>query len=128
MDVLSSLAGAMTGVLSSWGIGGGSLLLIYMTAVTGASQHQAQGINLLYFIPTSASALYMHVKNRLVDFRAAVPAIITGVPMTLLTSIIAAGIDTVLLRKAFGVFLILMGVSEFFRKSGKTVDGVTSEV
>jgi len=113
------IAGLLAGVLTAWGVGGGSLLIIYMTAVAGVAQSQAQGINLLYFIPTSASALYMHAKNRMVDISAMVPAICTGVPMTLIASIAAAAIDTGFLRKAFGVFLILMGVSELFRKGAQ---------
>ena len=43
---MSALAGAVTGVLSGFGVGGGTLLLIYMTAFAGVEQHLAQGINL----------------------------------------------------------------------------------
>ena len=112
-------AGLLTGILSGWGIGGGSLLVIYMTAVAGLGQLEAQGINLLYFIPTSFSALVTHVKSRLVDWRAAIPAIIAGAPTTLVTALVAATIDVWLLKKIFGAFLILIGVSELFRKSRK---------
>ena len=45
---ISLLAGAVTGVLSGFGIGGGTLLLIYMTAFAGVPQNLAQGVNLLY--------------------------------------------------------------------------------
>ena len=55
--LLSLAAGAVTGVLSAFGIGGGSLLLIYLTAFAALDQHQAQGINLLYFLPAAAAAL-----------------------------------------------------------------------
>ena len=54
---ISLLAGAVTGVLSGFGIGGGTLLLIYMTAFAGVPQNLAQGVNLLYFLPTAATAL-----------------------------------------------------------------------
>ena len=40
------LAGAATGVLSGFGVGGGTLLLVYMTVFAGLDQHLAQGINL----------------------------------------------------------------------------------
>ena len=49
--LLPLLAGTATGVLSAFGVGGGTLLLIYMTAFAGLPQDQAQGINLLYFLP-----------------------------------------------------------------------------
>jgi len=125
--MIALAAGLLAGVLTSWGVGGGSLLIIYMTAIAGVAQSQAQGINLLYFIPTSASALYMHVKNRLVDISAAVPAICAGVPTTLVAALAAAAIDTEFLRKTFGVFLILMGVSEFFRKDAQSHDEIPSK-
>ena len=60
---ISLLAGAVTGVLSGFGIGGGTLLLIYMTAFAGVPQNLAQGVNLLYFLPTAATALPAHIKN-----------------------------------------------------------------
>ena len=47
------LAGAATGVLSAWGIGGGTLLLLVMTLLLGVEPRTAQGINLLYFLPTA---------------------------------------------------------------------------
>lgn len=51
------LAGLVTGVLSGFGVGGGTLLLIYMTAFAGLPQDLAQGINLLYFLPAALTAL-----------------------------------------------------------------------
>ena len=57
------LAGAATGILSGFGIGGGSLLLIYMTSFAGVPQNLAQGINLLYFLPTAGAALPAHFKT-----------------------------------------------------------------
>ena len=50
--VLPLAVGAATGVLSGFGVGGGTLLLVYMTAFAGVDQHLAQGINLLYFRPS----------------------------------------------------------------------------
>ncbi|MDR1065310.1 MAG: sulfite exporter TauE/SafE family protein, partial [Oscillospiraceae bacterium] len=54
---LAVLAGAVTGALSSWGIGGGTLLVLYMSSFTDMRQQTAQGINLLYFLPTAIAAL-----------------------------------------------------------------------
>ncbi len=65
--ITAALAGAITGVLSGFGIGGGSLLLIYMTSFAGVEQNLAQGINLLYFLPTAATALPAHVKNGYIE-------------------------------------------------------------
>ena len=64
--VLPLLAGGTAGVLSGFGVGGGTLLLVYMTAFAGLDQRLAQGINLLNFSrpppwhcrPTGGTALW----------------------------------------------------------------------
>ena len=113
------LAGTATGVLSGFGIGGGSLLLIYMTSFAGLDQTTAQGINLLYFLPAAALALPSHVKNGYIDKRAAVPAILAGLAGTALAAWAATGLDTALLRRLFGCFLLVIGLRELFaRKDG----------
>ena len=113
--VIAILIGAVTGVISSWGIGGGTLLVLYMSAFTKISQHTAQGINLLYFLPTSAAALVSHIKNKLIDWKCVIPAVISGVPSAVLTSLLALKLDTGILSKCFSVFVIIVGVTEFFR-------------
>jgi uncharacterized membrane protein YfcA len=84
------LAAAAAGVLSGFGVGGGTLLLIYLTAVLGMEQHLAQGINLLYFLPAAAAALPGHLKNGYVECKTALPAVCAG----LLTTGLAAYIST----------------------------------
>lgn len=113
------LAGAVTGVLSGFGIGGGTLLLIYMTAFVGLPQPLAQGINLLYFLPTAATALPAHIKNGYVRWKTALPAILGGLFATGLTAWIATALDVDLLHKCFGVFLVYVGATELFRKSAR---------
>lgn len=112
----AALAGAVTGVLSGFGIGGGSLLLIYMTNFAGVEQNLAQGINLLYFLPTAATALPAHIKNGYVEKEALVPAILAGLAGTALAAWVATSLDVGLLRKCFGVFLLVIGIRELFRK------------
>ena len=82
----AALAGAVTGVLSGFGIGGGSLLLIYMTSFAGVPQNIAQGINLLYFLPTAAASLPTHVKNGYIEKAALAPAILAGLAGTALAA------------------------------------------
>ena len=113
---IATLIGALTGVISAWGIGGGTLLVLYMSAFTKISQHAAQGINLLYFLPTSSAALVSHIKNKLIDWKCVIPAVLAGVPFAVLTSLIALNLETKILSKCFSVFVIIVGVSEFFRK------------
>lgn len=110
------LAGILTGVLSGFGVGGGSLLLIYMTTFAGLSQTAAQGVNLLYFLPTAATALPAHFKNGYIEKAALLPAVSAGLAGTALASWAATSMDVELLRKCFGVFLLIVGTRELFRK------------
>ncbi len=118
--LIAALAGAITGVLSGFGVGGGTLLLIYMTAFAGLGQTPAQGINLLYFLPTAAAALPAHQKNGFIDWKTALLATLGGLVSSALTAWLATALDTGLLRRCFGGFLICIGLRELFFK--KTTD------
>lgn len=113
--LLALTAGTVSGVLSGFGIGGGSLLLIYMTAIAGVEQQLAQGINLLYFLPAALAALPSHIKNGYIETKTAFPAICIGIPSAMLGSWLATGIKVTLLRRCFGGYLLALGLRELFR-------------
>ncbi|MDR0310976.1 MAG: TSUP family transporter [Acidobacteriota bacterium] len=111
-----ALAGFATGVLSGFGLGGGTLLMLYMTWLGGLDQHAAQGVNLLYFIPCAAGALVTHVRKGQVDMKAAVPAILGGLPAAALAAWAALSLDGGLLRKGFGIAIVAVGWREMLSK------------
>lgn len=113
------LVGIATGVLSGFGVGGGSLLLIYLTAFAAFPQHEAQGINLIYFLPAALAALPSHFKNDFIDKQVALPAIIGGLLFSALAAVLSNNLDVSLLRKLFGIFLLIIGLLELFRKDPK---------
>ena len=117
--LIAFAAGAATGVLSAFGIGGGSLLLIYLTAFAGVSQQAAQGINLLYFLPAAAAALPAHHKNGLLEKGVILPAILAGLGTAAAAAWLSNGLDTGLLRKLFGVFLLYIGVTQLVKRDEK---------
>lgn len=110
------LAGLATGILSGFGVGGGTLLLLWLTTWGGMTQQQAQGINLLYFLPAAGAALPAHWKNGYVERSLLLPAITAGLAAAALTAWLAAGLDTGLLRRCFGGFLLAVGLRELFRR------------
>ena len=114
--IIPLIAGTLTGVLSAFGVGGGTLLLIYMAVFAGVPQQTAQGINLLYFLPASMASLPSHIKNSFIDKSSIWPAIIWGVLFTAGASFLATGLDVNLLHKCFGVFLVIIGLYELFGK------------
>lgn len=115
--LVSLLAGTATGILSGFGIGGGTLLLIYMTTFAGVPQNLAQGVNLLYFLPAAATALPAHIKNGYIDGKTVWPAALAGLAGTAMAAWLATGLDVELLRRCFGGFLLVVGLRELFAKT-----------
>lgn len=114
--VLPAAVGFATGILSAWGIGGGTLLLLLMTLFLGVEQQTAQGINLLYFLPTAAMALIQHQKNGLLDRTLLSQAIPLGLLAAIAAALLSTAVDISLLRKPFGMFLLLAGFYTIFQK------------
>ena len=110
------LLGAATGVLSAWGVGGGTLLLLCMTLFLGVEQTEAQGINLLYFLPTAAASLVEHRKNGYLDRQALRAAAPVAVGCALAAALLSTAVDVTLLRKPFGVFLLCAGLFSLLQK------------
>lgn len=119
----AALAGAACGVISGFGIGGGSILMVYLTAVLAVEQRAAQGVNLLYFLPTAAAALLIHAKNRRVAWRAVLPAALSGAAAAAVGAWAAMQLDNSLLRKLFGGFLLIIGLTELFKRTKNEPSG-----
>lgn len=109
--ILPFLCGLGASVISAWGVGGGTLLLLVMTLFLGVDQRTAQGINLLFFLPTAASALLCHVRNGYLDAPTLRRTIPIAIPAALLGAWLATGLDVASLRKPFGAYLLLSGIS-----------------
>lgn len=117
--IIPFLCGLGASVVSAWGVGGGTLLLLVMTLFLGVDQRAAQGINLLFFLPTAASALVCHAKGGYLDrptLKAAVPI---AVAAALAGAWISNAVDVEVLRKPFGVYLLLSGASLVWPKKDK---------
>ena len=116
MNLLGFLVGAATGVLSGCGVGGGTLLVLYLTAVAGLEQYQAGGINLLYFITCAPPALFGHAKKGLVEWRGVLWCLVLGIPAAIAAGAVAGQLDVGLLRRLFGVLLLYVGVQELGKR------------
>ena len=108
---LPFLCGLGASVISAWGVGGGTLLLLVMTLFLGVDQRTAQGVNLLFFLPTAASALVCHWRGGYLDKPTLKSAVPWAVIAALLGAWIATALDVEILRKPFGIYLLLSGVS-----------------
>jgi len=113
------LIGMVSGIVSGMGIGGGTVLIPALVIFIKPGQHVAQSVNLLFFIPTAIVALVIHIKNKHIDFKMALPIIITGLIGAYFGSKLAISMSGNTLRKWFGAFLLIMGIYEVFRKGKK---------
>lgn len=100
--------------LSALGMGGGGILLMYLTAYAGIDQLSAQGVNLVFFIPVAATALFIHVKNKLVRWKIVLPCVLLGLPGVFLGSWLAEYLGSDILKRIFAVFLLIIGIRELF--------------
>lgn len=113
--ITAILSGLFSGIISGMGIGGGTILIPALTMFLNIDQHTAQGVNLLFFIPTAIIALFVHKKNGNLDFKTAVPLMLWGLIGASLGSLLALNLKPELLRRIFGIFLFVMGGYEIYK-------------
>lgn len=104
--------GTVLGFLSGLGVGGGSLLILWLTVVLGLDPQAARGINLLFFIPSALIAICFRWKQDAIPFCKILPGIFTGCVAAFLFSLVGQRLDTSLLKKLFGGLLIVTGLRE----------------
>ena len=102
--------GFVSGLLGGMGMGGGTVLIPALTVFSGVEQHIAQATNLIAFLPMSAISLSVHRKSGLVgggnELWLIIPAVITSI----LAGLVASFLPGEILKKLFGVFLIILGI------------------
>lgn len=116
------LAGLGGGFLGGMGMGGGTLLIPILTIFLKCSQHLAQAVNLISFIPMAVVALVLHFKNGLIEKKGILYVIIPALLLAVAGSLIASKLDEKLLSKIFGGFLLGLSILQFF--SDKITDKI----
>ena len=112
--IFSVVVGTVLGFLAGLGVGGGSLLILWLSTVIGMDHITARGINLLFFIPAACVACLFRWRQRNLDLSTILPAVISGCLFALLGSWISTVIDTMLLKQLLGILLIATGIRELF--------------
>lgn len=96
------------------GMGGGTILILLLSIFLDLDQHVAQATNLVFFIPTAIGAIIIGIKNKNVQWKLAIPIIIAGVIGATISSNISTHMNVRLLRKLFGVFLLVVASFEIY--------------
>ena len=110
----SILAAFGAGALGAMGLGGGGILVIYLTLVVGMPQLQAQGVNLLFFLPCAVISIIINAKRKLIDWRNALWIALGGLPATLLGIWLSDLIDARWIGYLFAGLLMFIGARELF--------------
>lgn len=116
MLLLDMAAAFAVAILAGMGVGGGGLLVLYLTAVRHTAQVEAQGINLIFFLAASLGAMLVHLKKQKLRWRTILLLSLGGVLSAPFGAYLASVTETALLRRLFGGLLLLSGVAALFGK------------
>lgn len=122
--VIALLAASILGFLTGLGIGGGSLLILWLTLVLDMDPASARGINLLFFLPAAAISCLFRFRQGKLDLKKALPGIVSGCAAAAIFSLIGAQLHIRVLKKLFGVLLLATGLRELFYRP-KTVSSAS---
>jgi len=119
LPVLESLPviliiGTLLGFLSGLGIGGGSLLILWLTIGLQMDPQAARGINLLFFLPSALIACVLRIRQGNLKVKPLLPAILAGCISAAVFSVVSTMLDVQILKKLFGAVLLITGLRELF--------------
>jgi len=104
--------GTFTGVVSAlFGVGGGIVLVPFMTIALDLSQHTAEGTSLLVIVPTAVAGVLAHRRHQRIRLRHVLLLAAGGVIGSLAGASVALGIEGEVLERLFGALLALVGLS-----------------
>ena len=110
---------ALLGFLAGLGVGGGSLLMLWLTLIVGMEYPQARTLNLLFFLPTALISTLFRWKQCKLPLGKILPAALAGCLCAGVFAFIGKQADIGLLKKLFGVLLLLTGIRELFYRPRK---------
>lgn len=117
-EVLYIILGVLAGTFSGlFGVGGGVILIPALVLIAGMTQHQAQGTSLaILLLPLGILAVMRYHQSGHVNFYVAVFVCLGFVIGGLLGAVMAESLTTVVLKKAFGIFLAAVAAHMIFSK------------
>lgn len=108
------IIGIISGMVSGIGMGGGTVLILLLTIFMDTEQHIAQATNLVFFVPTSISAIIMNIREKNINLNIGIKVAIFGIIGAVVGSIISNRLEVNMLRKYFGFFLALIASYQIY--------------
>lgn len=117
--VFMAIAGIVSGILGAMGLGGGGILIIYLTLIEGVEQVKAGGINLIFFIPSAVIAVIYYSRRKMIEWSMALPSMFFGVVGGIGGAYLSTVLDGFVVGKLFGILLLIMGIQQLlYKKNG----------
>ena len=116
MNIGALLAGLFSGILGSMGLGGGGILIIYLSLFTSTEQLKAQGINLIFFIPIGILSLIIYAIKKQIKWKITLKIALFGIIGAVLGILLADFLGGDITGKIFGGLLTIMGIAEIFKR------------
>lgn len=107
-----AIIGFFAGIIGGMGMGGGTILIPALVLFANIDPKLSQSINLISSIPMTLTALFIHMKNKNIEYDLVLPIIIFGIAAAIGGSLLAEYLNSQVLRKSFGVFLFFIGLYE----------------
>lgn len=117
MNIAALLAGLFSGIIGGMGLGGGAVLLIYLTVFANVPQLTAQGINLIFFIPIGLLAVLVYSFKKQIKWQKTLFIALGGIIGAFIGIGAVKLIGANITGKIFAVLLIFLGLKEVFSKS-----------
>ena len=95
-------------------MGGGTVLILFLSLFLNIEQHIAQSTNVIFFIPTAIAAIIVSLKNKNINLKKALPICFWGILGSFLGAFISRMMEVNMLKNSFGVFLILIAVYQIY--------------
>ena len=114
MNIIEYFIGIIAGIIGGLGMGGGTILILLLTMFLNIEQNVAQGSNVVFFIPMAITAIIIYIKNKNINFKVAIPICIWGLVGTIVGSILSTKLEIGILRKCFGIFLIITAIYQAY--------------
>ena len=110
--LLTVCISAGLGLLSGLGVGGGSLMILWLTLVQKMDFTAAKFLNLLFFLPPAAISVLAHLLRRKLSLKKIIPAALAGMLSASVLIYLSSSWDVEILRKLFGGLLLFSAWKE----------------
>ena len=110
--LLTVCISAGLGQLSGLGVGGGSLMILWLTLVQKMDFTAAKYLNLLFFLPPAVISTLAHLFRKKLSIKKIIPAALAGMVSASVFIYLSSTWDVNILRKLFGGLLLLSAWKE----------------